>query len=77
MNILVDEIVVRGIHGAAIVRIRCPYCRKKHSHGLGVLERPVLGQRLAHCGKGSYILVDTIDDAKSSPAHAHHKSENT
>ena len=58
MNIVVDEIIIRGIQGAALAKIRCPYCRRKHSHGLGIIEHPVLGQRMAHCGKGSYILVE-------------------
>lgn len=36
----------------------CPYCKKKHSHGGGYSrDPPNLGQRSAHCGKGSYILT--------------------
>lgn len=80
MNIVVDEIIIRGIQGAAVGKIRCPYCRKKHSHGLGILDRPVLGQRMAHCGKGSYILVGdgTGNEVKnkSSPRNTRNKPKN-
>jgi hypothetical protein len=81
MNIAVNEIVIRGIQGAAVAKVLCPYCRQKHSHGLGLFEHPVLGQRLSHCGKGSYILVDgttEVDEVKAKPRNrnTYHKSKN-
>jgi transposase-like protein len=57
------EIVERS--GLRIVKINCPYCKKRHTHGGGaVKDSPVLGQRGAHCGKGSYILK--LDDSVRS-----------
>ena len=56
-------------NGIRLVKINCPYCKKRHSHGAGRVEDPpVLGQRSAHCGNGSYIL--TTVRQKKSPVSA-------
>lgn len=56
-----DQIVYADItehNGIRLVKIKCPYCKKNHSHGAGkVSDPPVLGQRGSHCGLGNYILT--------------------
>ena len=43
---------------------RCPFCRRKHTHGGGATgedPRAYLGGRVAHCGTGEwreYVLVE-------------------
>lgn len=32
-----------------LVKVLCPYCNKKHTHG-------GQGYRAAHCGKGEYLI---------------------
>lgn len=44
------------------VTIRCPYCRKRHTHGAQDLNRD-LGHRVAHCSDGrglGYVLVKMV-----------------
>ena len=63
-----DPVVFADIteyNGLRLVKINCPFCKKKHSHGAGRLaDPPVLGQRGSHCGKGNYILT-TVRQKKS------------
>jgi hypothetical protein len=49
---------VLGIDYGAIpatVVVRCPFCRRVHTHGLPVQDLD-LGLRSAECGRGSYIM---------------------
>lgn len=32
-----------------LVRIKCPHCGKRHTHGGGTAPEPDLGHRLPHC----------------------------
>ena len=39
--------------------VRCVFCLKEHTHGVGGLKKPVGygdGHRVADCGRGSYEL---------------------
>lgn len=40
------------------VAVRCPFCKDVHLHGAGETNTlPNLGQRRAHCSKGSYFIA--------------------
>lgn len=42
--------------GAHVVTIRCPYCHRKHSHGLPA-GNTVAGHRHSHCGRGNGYVI--------------------
>lgn len=50
------RVVRQGQHLMAIVD--CPLCGYVHKHGVGRVNAPELGERMAECGRGMYELVD-------------------
>lgn len=41
------------------VKVNCVFCNREHLHGAGETNAfPNLGQRRAHCSKGSYFIVN-------------------
>lgn len=49
-----------------LLKVRCPYCHKQHTHGGGAGQQPdpdLLGLRTAHCVTnelhGSYAITDS------------------
>lgn len=58
----VRALIVTPIERTRLVVVRCPYCRRKHTHGWP-LGQTAIGHRLAHCydrwarpGRGYRIL---------------------
>ena len=47
----VIEVVPNGQN--SVVKVVCPYCGKKHTHGVTQLLDT---NRSAHCGKGEYFI---------------------
>lgn len=41
------------------ITVKCPFCKEIHKHGGGeIAEKPLLGQRVADCGRGVYNLIE-------------------
>jgi hypothetical protein len=51
-----DPIVIATAHrvrGVWIIKVICPYCGGKHTHGGGDGPVPHVGHRIAHCRDGT------------------------
>jgi hypothetical protein len=55
--------------GAHWLIARCPYCKKRHTHGADVPARDSLGLRHSHCTPGGqYRLQADMTDAATAAA---------
>lgn len=59
----VPEVKGEQITDCAVSVPHCPYCGGSHLHGW-------FGQRVAHCGKGQYLIVRETTEASSPPTNA-------
>lgn len=52
---VVTALRVRSTRATRLVTVRCPHCGRKHGHG--VPYSSATRHRLAHCGRGGYVIA--------------------
>jgi hypothetical protein len=51
----VVPVIVRETRATRLVTVECPYCGRRHGHG--VPYSPATRHRAAECGRGGYVIA--------------------
>lgn len=56
-DVIANGRAVHAADGTPLVKVRCPFCGRAHTHGNPRDSRAgIIGHRVAHCGGGEYVI---------------------